>query len=142
MALNKTIVMKFGGTSVEDAQAFERVADIVKTHDLARPVVVVSAMSGVTDALLASVRIASDGDTYAAMQNLAEHFDRHLRIARGLGEQARAEIETLIDGARHEIADRLKTLFQCELMRPRLQDIVVSFGEYLSANLLTALLRA
>src|SRR5438876_183289 len=52
-------VLKFGGTSVEDAAAFERVAEIVRAERRARPVVVVSAMSGVTDALLASVDAAS-----------------------------------------------------------------------------------
>lgn len=133
--------MKFGGTSVEDARAFERVAAIVQAHDMARPVVVVSAMSGVTDALLASAQMASSGETDAAMRNLAEHFERHLRIARGLSDKARPEIEALIERARREIADRLKMLPQCELMRPRLQDMIASSGEYLAASLLTALLR-
>jgi len=141
MVLTKTIVMKFGGTSVEDGAAFARVVEIVKAHDAARPVVVVSAMSGVTDALLASVRLASDGDTDAAMRSLAPHFERHLRVAHSLGEQARASIESLIEDARREIADRLQALPLCQLMRPRLQDMVLSFGEYLSASLLTALLR-
>src|SRR5678816_2526639 len=48
------IVMKFGGTSVADAAAFENVARIVDAERAAFPVVVVSAMSGVTDALLAA----------------------------------------------------------------------------------------
>jgi len=141
MALAKTIVMKFGGTSVEDARAFERVAEIVQSHDMARPIVVVSAMSGVTDALLVSARMAMGGEMDEAMLNLAEHFERHLRIARTLDEKEREEIETLIERARDEIADRLNALPLCELMRPRLQDMIVSFGEYLSAQLLAALLR-
>jgi aspartokinase len=45
-------VMKFGGTSVGDARAFENVAQIVAARIHLEPVVVVSAMSGVTDALL------------------------------------------------------------------------------------------
>jgi aspartate kinase len=133
--------MKFGGTSVEDGRAFERVAAIVAAHQPARPVVVVSAMSGVTDALLASVRTATDGETDAAMRNLAGHFDRHLRIARGLSHHARTEIETLIEGACREIARTLNALPGCQSTGPRLQDTIVSFGEYLSASLLTALLR-
>jgi aspartate kinase len=48
------IVMKFGGTSVADAAAIENVARIVATERAAFPVVVVSAMSGVTDALLSA----------------------------------------------------------------------------------------
>jgi aspartate kinase len=46
--------MKFGGTSVRDAEAFARVGRIVATRRARRPIVVVSAMSGVTDALVAS----------------------------------------------------------------------------------------
>src|SRR2546423_1926656 len=97
MALAKTIVMKFGGTSVEDARAFERVAEIIQSHAVARPIVVVSAMSGVTDALLASARMASCGETDAAMRHLEEHFERHLRVARGLSERVRPEIEALVE---------------------------------------------
>lgn len=139
MALTKTIVMKFGGTSVEDARAFKRVAEIVQSHDGARPVVVVSAMSGMTDALLASARMASHGETDAARRNLAEQFERHLRVAGGLSEQgARRELGTLIERTQHEIEERLKALPTCELMRPRLQDMIASCGEYLSASLLTA----
>jgi len=52
------IVMKFGGTSVEDARAIERVAAIVKDRLPQRPVVVVSAMAKVTDTLLTMARAA------------------------------------------------------------------------------------
>ncbi|HEV2149579.1 MAG TPA: hypothetical protein VGR37_19415, partial [Longimicrobiaceae bacterium] len=54
-------VLKFGGTSVEDAAAFARVAEIVAARRGLAPVVVTSAMSRVTDALVAAVRTASDG---------------------------------------------------------------------------------
>src|SRR3989442_3767722 len=76
-------VLKFGGTSVEDAAAFERVAEIVRAERRARPVVVVSAMSGVTDALLASVDAASAAD-------LEPHLERHRLVARGLMDAAAA----------------------------------------------------
>ena len=54
-----SVVMKFGGTSVADAAAFENVARIVANERDAPPVVVVSAMSGITDSLLAATNIAS-----------------------------------------------------------------------------------
>jgi len=60
-------VMKFGGTSVADAQAFENVARIVSTRLTSVPVVIVSAMSGVTDALLASTRTAKEGKSEQAI---------------------------------------------------------------------------
>jgi len=56
------IVMKFGGTSVEDAKAIEHTAAIVKGRLAQKPVVVVSAMAKVTDQLLAMGRAAGTGD--------------------------------------------------------------------------------
>ena len=63
------VVMKFGGTSVEDATAIARTADIVAGRVAAgkTPVVVVSAMAKVTDQLLACAAAASRGDRTGAM---------------------------------------------------------------------------
>jgi aspartate kinase len=68
----KAVVMKFGGTSVEDAVAINRTAKIVQGR-LARgqrPVVVVSAMAKVTDQLLASAKAAGRGDRAGALAEL------------------------------------------------------------------------
>ena len=59
------IVMKFGGTSVEDSAAIDRAADIVRGRLEERPVVVVSAMAGVTDSLLAMSSAAASGSAAA-----------------------------------------------------------------------------
>jgi hypothetical protein len=75
-----SIVMKFGGTSVADAAALANVARIVAAEREAVPVVVVSAMSGVTDALLASVRLATEHGADQAIASLNDTFERH-RIA-------------------------------------------------------------
>ncbi len=75
--------MKFGGTSVEDARAFARVARIVGAACDAPPVVV-SAMSRVTDALFASVETAAASDAGLALQSLEEHFERHALVAHTL----------------------------------------------------------
>ena len=74
-------VMKFGGTSVADAHAFENVARIVASQQSAAPVVVVSAMSGVTDALLAATVAAGEGHPVKAIASLAETFHRHHQTA-------------------------------------------------------------
>ncbi|HEX7773875.1 MAG TPA: lysine-sensitive aspartokinase 3 [Pyrinomonadaceae bacterium] len=117
--------MKFGGTSVADAAAFENVARIVGNEREAAPVVVVSAMSGVTDALLAATNIAS----------LQEVFERHRRVSRELLEDNKAFTE-LLSSAEQEI-DRL---LEGTGERKLLQDAVVSFGEILSSALLAELL--
>ncbi len=134
------IVMKFGGTSVEDLPAFERVVEIVRSHDSRGPIVVVSAISGMTNALLASVREAKRGDIDAALRHLVEPFERHRRIAASLKEPCRKEMEELIDGIEHEIVERL-SFFGFEMVSPQLQDLIASFGEDLSARLLTMILR-
>ena len=80
----KPTVMKFGGTSVEDATAFGNVAAIVARavgkQEGVRPVVVVSAMSGFTDALLSSVQQAISGNAGGALRDLDQHFARHQKV--------------------------------------------------------------
>lgn len=144
---SSSVVMKFGGTSVEDANAFARVAEIVaaelKNHP---PVVVVSAMSRLTDALLASVREAhssSAAEQSAAFDKLTEHLERHTVVARQLLSQTEAaRIETVINQARAEIGDLLHQVAARRMPLLVLQDVVVSYGERLSATLLAAVLNA
>ena len=66
------IVMKFGGTSVADAERIRSVAQIVARHAGRRPVVVVSALGGVTDLLVRAVRLAAVGDHEPLEPVLAE----------------------------------------------------------------------
>ncbi len=137
-------VMKFGGTSVEDAPAFLRVAHIVETQLNARPVVVTSAMSRVTDALLMSVQRAATGAASEAAHTLAEHFTRHQETAGaflGVAEATRFKAE--LDAARQELS---ALLCACATATTdalgALQDEVVAYGERLAASLLAAVLRA
>jgi aspartate kinase len=141
MSLNPT-VMKFGGTSVADAEAFERVAALVRRHEDARPVVVVSAMSRVTDALLESVRAAGEGRAAEATGALEEHFSRHMEVARALlSEGFVGFIEATVEDARREIGAALREVAEGERPHALLQDLVVSYGERLSATLLAAVIR-
>jgi len=127
-----SIVMKFGGTSVADAAAFENVARIVENERESAPVVVVSAMSGVTDALLAATNIAS----------LREVFDRHRGVARDLlDDPAATEFEKRLKVAEHQIAELLEAFARRPSDRKSLQDAVVSFGEILSSTLLAEVLK-
>jgi aspartate kinase len=138
------VVMKFGGTSVEDAAAFERVASIIEAGAEARPVVVVSAMSRFTDALLASVeRAAQSGDAEGASLELSGQFERHMEVAGVLlSEAARAEILYAVETARGETSELLRIIGQHPVTRPPLQDRIVSYGEQLSALLLAKVLSA
>jgi len=133
--------MKFGGTCVEDTLAFERVVSIVRAHKGSPLVVVASAMSGVTDALLDSVARAAEGDVEAATHLLEKQFERHLLVARALTSEPDAIAATL-DSARHEIADLLQAGNAQIVPLPLslLQDLIVSYGERLSATLLVSVL--
>ncbi len=143
-------VLKFGGTSVADVAAFRRVVGIVRAHGGARPAVVVSAMSGMTDALLAAVAAAGGvggvgRDLAGALRSLDAHLERHRDVARRLlGPAAAGAFGSELDSARWEIAELLQRLGSAPAgaRRPALQDEVVSYGERLSATLLAAVLTA
>ncbi|HEX8423156.1 MAG TPA: lysine-sensitive aspartokinase 3 [Pyrinomonadaceae bacterium] len=137
---DQAIVMKFGGTSVEDAQAFARVARIVGARRDERPVVVVSAMSRVTDALLACVETAAAGDADAALRSLEEHFERHTLVARALPAGARDEFFVELTNTARAVEELVRRVERDAHLRPSLQDQIVSYGECLSARLLAAVL--
>src|ERR1051325_1663360 len=78
------IVMKFGGTSVGDAAAISQVAEIVQSKLDRAPVVIVSAMTRVTDALLNIARVATERRYEEAAGLIEELRRRHLETARAL----------------------------------------------------------
>jgi aspartate kinase len=136
--------MKFGGTSVEGATAFQTAARIVAERVAQRPVVVVSAMAGFTDALLGSVKLALSGSAADGLAALDKHFDRHFRVIdsllseqaprlRGLVEQSRSDINALLNSIEGE-ADVGRS------RRKAIEDAIACNGERLSAALLAAVL--
>src|SRR3989442_8817884 len=125
-------VLKFGGTSVEDAAACARVAGIVRAHGGPRPVVVVSALAGVTDALLGCAREGT-------LRGFAPHLERHREIAqRLLGAEARAAFQDELERARAELTALVERIGREPALRARLEDEIVSYGERLSAPLVAA----
>src|SRR5262245_15892233 len=81
--------MKFGGTSVADAEAMGRVIAIVRQQISGNPndrlpVIVVSAMSKVTDRLIETGRLAGIGDADGAAKTMDDLLERHIGVARGL----------------------------------------------------------
>lgn len=133
-------ILKFGGTSLEDAEAIACAARIVQAHRTALPVVVVSALSHFTDALLKSVEMAAAGDPASAARSLATQFERHLTIARALLGEERNSVEAGIQEARAELDVLLRLMSARPAIGARLQDEIVSYGERLSGALSTAAL--
>src|SRR5687767_8530286 len=134
--------MKFGGTSVGDAAAFERVHHAVSTQIEKRPVVVVSAMTKVTDALLAAFDTAKKGDA-DAFESLEPHFARHEEVAKQfIAEGASNAFDTELQYAREELSDLLTRTSRRSLPLSMLKDAILSYGEQLSSRLLAEVLKA
>src|SRR5690242_15176625 len=137
------IVMKFGGTSVEDAAAMRRVCGIVGAARQRKPLVVASACAGVTNALLAAVKAAGEGKREEARAGIALLRARHERIADELlaPEEARAVKERFAH--EFEALGRLaESLAVIEEATPRLIDQFSACGEQWSSALIVAALSA
>jgi aspartokinase/homoserine dehydrogenase 1 len=140
-----TLVMKFGGTSVGNAEAMAQAARIVldATPGWDRLVVVVSAMSGVTDALTRGARTAAAGDGATFRGIVADLKARHTDAVEALlapgSPQAEllATIEELLTG----FATLCHSVHVLGELTPRALDAITSLGERLSARMLAAYLR-
>src|SRR5437867_3130521 len=93
------IVMKFGGTSVESADAIERVARIVSSRLKRSPVVVVSAMAKVTDQLISMGQRAAAAECNASLELSQALRERHLQTAKDLlGSKRSASLAPRLEG--------------------------------------------
>ncbi len=135
------VVMKFGGTSVEDAKAMLRTAAIVggRRERGLSPIVVVSAMAKVTDQLLAAASSAGRGDKAGALAIAARLRNRHIETAAELlrGDLF-AEIEAAIRKRFDALDDLLRGIAAVGELTPRTSDHVVSFGERVSSQVVAA----
>ncbi len=138
------ITMKFGGTSVGSPEAITNVVKIVKQEVQAgnAVVVVVSAMSGVTDSLLSSVKQAASGNKWGYLSTADKLRDRHedtlnqLLPPGELREKAINQIKSLLVEY-SEICNAVSILTE---ETPRIADAIVSYGERMSARLVAAAL--
>ena len=129
------LVMKFGGTSVESAEAIERVAGIVRERLDRRPVVVVSAMGKTTNKLLAIAAVAVEGQSDKALGLLHDLRELHHSESAGLG------VECEIEAHFQELAELVKGIAILGELTPRATDAVAAFGERLSSLIVTARFR-
>jgi aspartate kinase len=140
------VVMKFGGTSVEDAAAIRRLIRIVESRLDAQPVIVVSALAGVTDQLLDAGHAAVGGGLGAALDKVREIYVRHEKLA-----------DELLEGPAHStLAGELRCEFRSEFqslesllheldawrkLSIQSWDRLLGFGECLSSKLIATALR-
>ncbi len=145
------IVMKFGGTSVADAPAIERLVSIVRAArqaaiqpeaaDWRGPIVVVSALGGATDRLLGIAAAAGAGDVAGALEQLRALEARHLEVAAVITEaDPRREVEEAI---RQEFAALTRVVGALGVLgdvSPRWLDAIAATGEILSSRIVAAAL--
>src|ERR1039457_1342335 len=133
------IVMKFGGTSVEDARAIERVAAIVKDRLQQKPVVVVSAMARVTDTLLTMARAAGAGERKTALKLCRSLQERHYNTASELlGTALFTDFHSELGSDFESLDELLRGIAAVGELTPRTTDHVAAFGEILSSRIVTA----
>jgi aspartate kinase len=134
------IVLKFGGTSVGDAEAIARTGRIVASRADKGAIVVVSALAGVTNALIGIAEQAAKGHLIGAIRAVEGLRSRHLDQAEALlgsteeCAEVCAELSAMIDELAH-LAEALATLGD---LTPRSLDAITSYGEKMSSLLCVA----
>jgi aspartate kinase len=136
--------MKFGGTSVRDADAMRNVARIVTAARPNRPVVVISAVAEATNTLESIGRKAASGEAEAARALASSLLDRHTQIASqlklaGASRSGFDSLMTDIGATIDRVVTGVAALRECT---PRAKDALCSCGELLSSRLVAAVLAA
>lgn len=131
------IVMKFGGSSVADAESIERVAGIVCGLLDRRPVIVVSAMAKTTRRLLEAADAAAAGDRAGALAAFDEIETYHRRESHGVvPPPGRPALDAALDPFFNELRIQLDELLATRALTPRVADAVAAFGELLASTIL------
>jgi aspartate kinase len=136
-------VMKFGGTSVADPDAINRLIGIVRQQvdkDASPPVVVVSALAGVTDKLVAIARLAEDGAADTAAAELRGLLDRHIAVAAAITSDSRAQVLASLQREFEELTGLVHALAVLREVSPRSHDAVVAAGEVASSRIVAGAL--
>ncbi len=134
--------MKFGGTSVGDAERVLAVVEVVRSKLEARPIVVVSALAGVTDLLVEAVAAAARGDREGLDPVLAALERKHRWAVAGAIEDARRrhDLSLSLDALFEELRQLLRAVRVLGEGTPRAADALLAYGELLSSRILAAAL--
>jgi aspartate kinase len=137
------MVMKFGGTSVEDGEAIERVAEIVGSRLEQKPVVVVSALARVTDSLVRMSQLAASGGLAEGLRLHRQMRQRHFAVlASLLNGRGEAEVRPRLQALFDSLEDVLRGVAALGELSPRTSDNLLSFGELLSSHIVAPAFRA
>jgi len=131
--MNKMIVMKFGGSSVKNAERILNVCNIVKSRLEKKPIVVVSALGGITDKLIEASNLAFQGKDYSKL--LKKIKERHHSTLKDL----KADVK-LVDHLLEEFESLLSRIKENKEITTETMDNIQSFGERMSSRIVATAL--
>lgn len=131
--------MKFGGTSLSDAEGIQRVADIIIEEQ--GDIVICSAFSGITNDLIISGERAAKGDQ-SYKRTYKNIVTRHQQAIENLSLNKDQELLLQINDIHQELEKMLEGVFLLREFSLRTKDLVMSFGEKVSSRLLTSFLKS
>ena len=141
-----SVAMKFGGTSVADPDAINRLIAIVRDKTQKRtagspaPVVVVSALSGVTDKLVAIAQLAEDGEGARAAAEIQALVERHVNVATAITSDSRPRVLAEVHREFDELTGLVHALAVLREVSPRSRDAVLAVGELVSSRIIAGAL--
>ena len=133
------VVFKFGGTSVQDAEAMKQVLEIIKPHRQTGLILVSSAMAGVTNTLVELIQAVKAEDRATAETLLNALEERHTRVLDALTSQARDIASDALKAVFRDMRTLVKGSFLLGECSPRVSDALLGSGELLSTALLHGL---
>ena len=134
--MDQRIIMKFGGTSLGSAERIQTAARLVAARKAHHPVVVTSAMSQITNLLIATAHAAGSQEKEIVASNLMLIRDKHFQVTEN--PEIRHEIETLLD----KIDQSCQRIMTAKKITPITLDDISSYGERLSSWLMTETLQS
>lgn len=139
--MKNTLVLKFGGTSVGNARAIRQIVEMARRAktEWRNVAIVVSAMSGVTDALLSGAAAAVAGDEYIADETAADLLQKHFEALDELAPEA-DDVRDFIESSLNEFVTLAHAIRVLGEASPRALDAIGSLGERMSAPLVSAAL--
>jgi aspartate kinase len=139
------LVMKFGGTSVGSPAAIQQTASIIQQykHIWDNLVVVVSAMSGVTDKLILSARLAAGNDGAGAREIITLIQNQHLEVVNALVSDPteKQNLMVVLQKRLDELSSYCQSIQVLGEVTPRGMDVISSLGERINAQIIAAVLR-
>ena len=137
------IIMKFGGSSIKDVAAIQRVAQIVENYKEQRPLIVLSALGGVTDLLIEAHNLTLSKNKQKAMELFAQLEERHRLVANTLisNSQISEHLNAYLDSEFKKLETFLNVTEAIRVESSEVFNSLIGIGELLSSHIFDAFLR-